>query len=94
MKKHINIIISGQLKGKRFRSWAIQKAYAFNIKGFIRYQENDLFAEAEGEEEDLKKFVEWCRRGPYGVQVQTVNVEEGEMKNFTAFDKIEKETEK
>jgi acylphosphatase len=65
----------------------MQKAYEFGIRGYIQNRkEGSLYIEAEGEEEQLDKFIEWCKKGPMGSKVEEVTTEEGEIRNFTSFD--------
>ena len=44
--------------------------------------------EAEGEEEHINSFIQWCNRGPMGARVENVEVSEGDLKNFSGFDII------
>ena len=71
----------------------MQKAYNFGIKGFVIQKKNDLFIEAEGEEKDLDKFIEYCERCQFTVLDDYVEIEEVEVKNYTSFEIIEKESD-
>jgi acylphosphatase len=85
--KCIHIRIYGRVQHKGFRFIAMQKAYQDGIRGFIQNKKDgSLYLEAEGEDEKLNVFLEWCKKGPMGAIVDEVTVEEGEMKNFTSFD--------
>ncbi len=87
MKKHLNIIISGELQEKGFRFSAMQKAYEYKISGFVRRKRDGrIYIEAEGEEENLEPYLEWCRKGPLGTIVYNVQIEDGKMKEFSTFD--------
>ncbi len=87
MKKHLNIIISGELREKGFRFSAMQKAYEHEISGFVRRKRDGrIYIEAEGEEDRLEKYLEWCRKGPLGTIVYNVQVEDGSLKDFSTFD--------
>lgn len=47
-----------------FRHSAKQKAKELDIKGFARNEsDGSLSIEVEGDENNLKKFLEWCSRG-------------------------------
>lgn len=86
MLKHQNIKIYGQVHGVFFRDSAHRKAGEFSIKGFVRNDPDDtVYIEAEGEEKDLEKFLEWCRRGPDSARVERVKVEEGQIEGFLDF---------
>jgi acylphosphatase len=42
--------------------------------------------EAEGEQENLSKFIDWCYIGSPLAKVTEVNSEKGEFKNFKTFE--------
>ncbi len=87
MCKHLNIKVSGQVQGVFFRDSARQKAEELGIKGFTRNESDDsVYIEAEGEEKNLKKFLNWCRQGPAFAQVKKVESKfSSESKNFNEF---------
>ena len=62
MLKCYRIKIAGDISGTSFRSAAMHAAHRFRITGFIRYDdENSLTTEAQGDQDDLDQFVEFCR---------------------------------
>lgn len=85
--KHLNIKIYGRVQGVGFRLSAKSVAEKLNITGFARNEsDGSVFIEAEGEKENLEKFLEWCERGPLFAKVEKVVVEEeNQPKNFTEF---------
>lgn len=86
MVKHLNIKISGRVQVVFFRYRAQQKAEKLGVKGFARNEDDGtVYIEAEGEEEPLGKFLEWCNDGPLLAKVEKVEKAEGEMKNFSNF---------
>lgn len=85
--KHITIIVSGKVQGVFFRASAKEAANKLNINGFAQNQtDGSVYIEAEGDEEKLNQFVEWCKQGPPRAEVINVEVHEGELKSFTAFE--------
>jgi acylphosphatase len=42
--------------------------------------------EAEGDEDALEKFMEWCRHGPPRALVHSINCVEKEVEGFTFFE--------
>lgn len=48
--------------------------------------DGSVYMEAEGEEDNLKRFIEWCKQGPPRAQVTRVDVQKGEVKNFEKFE--------
>ncbi len=85
--RHFNIKVFGQVQGVFFRTSAKEMADALDIKGFARNEpDGTVYIEAEGEEENLKKFLEWCKEGPNFARVERVEVVEGEVKKFLGFE--------
>jgi acylphosphatase len=70
-----------------FRHSAKQKAKELDIKGFARNESDDtVYIEAEAEEINLKKFLDWCRGGPPLAIIEKVDSEfKPEIKNFNNF---------
>ena len=84
--KHYNITVSGRVQGVGFRFSAMEVAYRYNIRGFARNTpERNVYIEAEGEEEDLERFVSWCRRGPIGARVTDLVIADGPVSRFSDF---------
>lgn len=85
--KHYNIRITGRVQGVWYRDSARSKARELGIRGFVRNDpDGSVYIEAEGEERELKELVQWCWDGPPRAKVENVDVEEGEMKDFTSFE--------
>ena len=85
--KHLAIKITGRVQGVFFRASTKDKAEKLAIKGFVRNDRNNsVYIEAEGTEENLKQFIEWCHRGPDRAEVKSVIVEEGNIRGFTMFE--------
>lgn len=85
--KHLNIKIYGRVQGVFFRANAKKKAKELGITGFARNEpDGTVYIEAEGEEENLEKFLEWCHRGPPFAHVEKANSEfSPKIKKFKAF---------
>jgi acylphosphatase len=85
MKRYC-ITVKGKVQGVYYRQSAAEIAIRLKINGFVRNEGNgDVYMEAEGDEEQLKKLVEWCRSGPPRAAVKDVIVQEDELKNFSGF---------
>lgn len=88
MKKHLNIKIYGQVQGVFFRISAKQEADKLGIKGFARNEKDGtVYIEAEGEKNNLDKFLEWCKNGPDAAKVEKIEVTEIPLKNFSEFNR-------
>ncbi len=86
MRRHLNIKVFGQVQGVFFRHSARQKAEELEIKGFVQNEPDDtVYIEAEGEEKNLKKFLDWCRQGPISASVDKLETKGSEIKNFKDF---------
>ena len=83
---HRNITIHGRVQGVFFRHHMRLLAEELGIKGFIHNQpEGSIYIEAEGPEEGLEKLVNWSWEGPEMAEVDKVEIEEGDIKNFEDF---------
>lgn len=86
MKKHFAIKISGLVQGVFFRASAKEKADSLHLCGFVRNEpDGTVHIEAEGEEEDLKVFVDWCHHGPPRAKVEKCDIKEAVLKEFSRF---------
>jgi acylphosphatase len=87
MVKHFNIRVYGNVQGVFYRATAMQVALSLYIKGFARNEKDEtVYIEAEGDEDNLKKFIDWCKTGPPRGSVEKVVAEEADMKNFSKFE--------
>ncbi len=87
MLRHYNITVQGKVQGVFYRASAKQMAVLLGIKGFVQNEPNeDVYIEAEGEEEWLAKFIQWCHHGPDKAEVKYVSVNDGEVRNFESFE--------
>lgn len=86
MVKHLNIKVSGSVQGVFFRVFCKEKADEFGIYGFVRNDpDGSVYAEIEGEEDTLEKFLDLCRKGPEYGEVEKIDVSDGALKNFSEF---------
>ena len=86
MLKHLNIKIHGQVQGVFFRVSAKEEAEKLGITGFVKNApDGSVYIEAEGEKENLDKFIKWCKNGPEHAEVEKIEVTEAHLKNFSEF---------
>jgi acylphosphatase len=84
---HYNIMVKGRVQGVNYRATVQAKAHEFNLTGFVRNLNNgNVYIEAEGEQENLSKFIDWCYIGSPRSKVTEVNSVEAEVKNFRTFE--------
>lgn len=87
MKVRAHIYIIGRVQGVFFRSEIRRKARIHNATGWVRnLPDGQVEAVFEGEEEDVKRLIEFCSIGPYGARVAKTKVtlqnHTGEFTNF------------
>ncbi|MGI5828487.1 MAG: acylphosphatase [Patescibacteria group bacterium] len=86
MKKHFNIHVKGRVQGVGFRMSAKQKAQILEINGFVRNEpDGSVYIEAEGNSENLREFIAWCKQGPRFSEVDKIDVKEGTLQNYENF---------
>lgn len=85
--RHYNITVKGLVQGVSYRFNAQAKAHEFDLTGFVRNNpDRTVYIEAEGEENSINQFIEWCYVGPRLAKVTEVIPVEGEWKGFQTFE--------
>lgn len=86
--RHLNIKVYGRVQMVLFRDSTRRHAVKLGVKGFVRNEPDSfVYIEAEGDDEQLEKFLAWCKKGPILAKVEKVEVEESsELKNFIKFE--------
>jgi len=73
--KQIIITIYGRVQGVFFRDGVKREADKLNLVGWTRNTpEGTVEVLAEGEEENLKKLLDYCKEGPKFAKVEEVKV--------------------
>lgn len=85
MIRHLQINISGKVEHTGFRLYALWGASEYNINGQVKEHPGQIIIEAEGNDPALQEFIEWCRKGPQGSKVQTLNTAEKPLYGYTEF---------
>ncbi|MDT8446689.1 MAG: acylphosphatase [bacterium] len=76
----IRIYISGLVQGVYFRATCQQEARQLGIKGWVRnLPDGRVEVYALGEDKDLEELKKWCRKGPSGSRVDTVQTSEDQI---------------
>ncbi|AGB41455.1 acylphosphatase [Halobacteroides halobius DSM 5150] len=74
--KAIKAVIEGRLQGVGYRASTQQQATKLNIKGYVRNSDgNEIEVIAQGEEENLEKFIQFLKEGTTRSEVEDVSVE-------------------
>ncbi|HVP17171.1 MAG TPA: acylphosphatase [candidate division Zixibacteria bacterium] len=75
MKARAHVLISGRVQGVFFRSETKREARKHGVSGWVRNLPDDrVEAVFEGEQENVKKLLEFCETGPPGANVARTDV--------------------
>ncbi|MCJ7826480.1 acylphosphatase [Patescibacteria group bacterium] len=88
--KCFHLMIIGDVVGVGFRGWMMREADKLNLVGWVKNRE-DRAVEAviQGEEEQVKKIIELCKKGPDVAWVEKVTITEQPVdKNFFTFEMV------
>jgi acylphosphatase len=81
------LIIHGLVQGVFFRKHTQERARELNIKGTVRnLPDGSVEVVAEGEEQSLAEFIQWCQRGPSRARVEKVEISEVPVSWFRSFE--------
>lgn len=71
----VHLLISGRVQGVYYRASAQAEAQRLGLSGWVRnLPTGEVEAEAEGEQQAVAAFIEWCRHGPPSARVDDVQV--------------------
>jgi acylphosphatase len=71
----VHLFIDGLVQGVFFRSTTRSVAKKYGIKGWVKnLPDGRVEVVAEGEEENIQKLIEFCKRGPPGAIVMDVQI--------------------
>lgn len=75
MKKQFYAKITGKVQGVFFRAEAQEYALTLRLAGWVRNTaDGGLELIAQGKEQAILKFLEWCKRGPERAMVEHVEI--------------------
>jgi acylphosphatase len=82
-----HVIVRGMVQGVYFRAHTRDEAIAHNVTGWVKNRKDGgVEALFEGNEEDVRKVIDWCHKGPAWARVTDVHVDwqgyTGEFKRF------------
>ncbi|GAA4748391.1 acylphosphatase [Flavisolibacter ginsenosidimutans] len=82
----IHLVIKGKVQGVFFRATAKDVAKALDLKGWVKNTpEGDVEVLATGDEDAIRQFIEWSKRGPDKALVSSVAVTSLNEKPFNDF---------
>lgn len=88
MKIRVQVTVQGYVQGVAFRHHTAQAAERHQVSGWVRNRpDGSVEGCFEGEEEQVRALVEWCRQGPPAARVDELQVREesytGEFAGFS-----------
>ncbi|WP_136523397.1 acylphosphatase [Geomonas ferrireducens] len=79
MKIRTMVLVRGRVQGVAFRHHTARTAARHNVSGWVRnLADGSVEACFEGEEDDVRAMVQWCRRGPEAARVDELIEKAGE----------------
>lgn len=74
-QKEIEASITGYVQGVNFRKFIKKHADELSIRGFVKnMSDGSVEVVAQGEEDNLKDFINLLKKGPYFAEVEEVDV--------------------
>jgi acylphosphatase len=71
------VVVRGRVQGVFFRDSCRRRARAAGVSGWVRNTPaGEVEAWFEGAGDDVERLVAWCREGPSGASVESVDVAE------------------
>ena len=84
--KAIHLKVTGRVQGVFFRSSTKEKADALGLTGWVRNcDDGSVEVFAQGDDEKLKEFEEWCHHGSDAASVSDVSRSAAQSDVFTNF---------
>lgn len=85
----LRIKVTGRVQGVFFRATTKEKADELGVKGWVRNEpDGSVLIEAEGEEDRLSEFKEWCIKGPAAARVDRVHANKIATRDYSNFEVV------
>ena len=82
-----HLLITGLVQGVFFRASTEQKAKESGLTGWVRNTDDGAVeVHAEGPENVLNEFIEWCKKGPPKARVDSVKMTKTKPEHFSSFE--------
>jgi len=77
MLRRVHIRVTGRVQGVFFRAATREQALALGVCGWVRnLADGRVEIVAEGEDPNIKAFLNWCERGPPRARVDSLQITE------------------
>ncbi|MGH7369972.1 MAG: acylphosphatase [Candidatus Methylomirabilaceae bacterium] len=74
-KARAHVFVAGRVQGVGFRAYTVDEAGIRGVTGWVRNTlDGRVEAVFEGERATVEAMIEWCRKGPRGARVSSVDV--------------------
>ena len=74
-KNRVHLQIRGRVQGVYYRASTVQQAQNLGLTGWVmNCPDGSVEAVAEGAQQKLEQLIAWCRQGPTGARVHSVDV--------------------
>ena len=84
--RSLSIKVYGKVQGVGFRFYTQKTAREMAVKGFVKNErDGSVYIEAEAEDNIIKTFIEWVKKGPEWARVDEINVQEMPVQKFENF---------
>jgi len=85
-KKSVIIKVIGKVQNIGFRFYTHKTAISLNISGFvINKTDGTVYIEAEGDEKNIDRFIDWCRIGSPHARVDNIFIQDSLLCNYNEF---------
>jgi acylphosphatase len=85
--RRVRVLVRGRVQGVFFRAETQTRAESLGVAGSVRnLPDGSVEAVFEGDAERVESLVDWCRRGPAGASVESVDVQPEEPSGERGFD--------
>lgn len=84
---HRKITVKGKVQGVYFRATARSVAVKLGLKGAVKnLPDGNVWIAAEGPETAVEEFIDWCRIGPTGATVTSLDIVPGTPEHYEGFE--------
>lgn len=79
--------IQGKVQGVSFRVETMKMAGLLKVNGYIKnVPDGSVFAEFEGEEENVYRLIDYCHHGPEKATVEHVSITMSDIVGYNSFE--------
>lgn len=71
-----HVYVTGRVQGVNFRYYTRQQAFELGVSGWVRnVRDGRVEALFQGDEEQVRKILNWCERGPPSARVVDIEID-------------------